>query len=235
MTTTKEQNYSTNWLNIYNSAVGKKIITGITGLGLTLFVLFHMIGNWVFLSDRQSYNQLAHWIDSLSFLLYAVELILLVAVIFHLVIGISIRLQSMRSRPEAYNQLKSAGEPSKQSLSSRSMAITGIIVLGFLVWHLWSFKFGKYYWTTIDGVVMRDLSTLISEKFHSPIYAAGYVGAISLLGIHLRHGIWSAGQSLGILSGRVSSRAYQVSWLLALAIVLGFIIVPVSVYFDLLG
>ena len=235
MTITKEQNHSINWLNFYHSAVGKKIITGITGFGLTLFVLFHMIGNWVFLSDRQAYNQLAHWIDSLSFLLYAVELILLAAVIFHIVVGISIRLQARRSRPEAYSQLKSAGNPSKQSLSSRSMAITGVIVLLFLVWHLWSFKFGKYYATTINGIAMRDLSQLVSEKFHNPVYAFGYTGAIALLGIHLRHGIWSAGQSLGVLSGGISSQFYKISWFLAIVIAIGFIVLPLSVYFNLVG
>lgn len=235
MTITKEQNQNTSWLNFYNSSVGKKIITGITGLGLSLFVLFHMVGNLVFLSDRDAYNQLAHNINSLSFLLYGVELILLVAVVFHGVVGISIRFNSKRSRPESYNKLKSAGTPSKQSISSRSMAITGIVVLGFLTWHLLSFKFGTYYSTTVNGETMRDLSRLVGEKFHNPIYAFGYGILITFLGLHLRHGIWSAGQSLGVLEGKVSYLVYKLSSLLAIAITIGFIAVPITVYFDLLG
>ncbi|VEP12917.1 putative succinate dehydrogenase, cytochrome subunit [Hyella patelloides LEGE 07179] len=225
----------TNWLNFYNSSLGKKIITGVTGLGLTLFVLFHMIANLVLLSDREAYNQLAHWLNSLSFLLYGVELILLTAVVFHIVVGISIHLKAKRSRPESYNQLESAGIPSKQSLSSRSMTITGITIIGFLVWHLLSFKFGTYYSTTIDGVAMRDLGKLVIEKFHNPVYAFGYLGFITFLGVHLRHGIWSAWQSLGVLNGRTSSLIYGVSLILAVVITLGFIALPLTIYFGVIG
>ena len=220
------------WLNFYNSSVGKKIITGITGLGLTLFVLFHMLGNLLFLSDRQYYNQFAHWLNSLSFLLYGIEFILLVAVIFHIVVGISIWFNSQRSRPVGYNELQSAGEPSKQSLSSRSMAITGLILLGFLVWHILSFKFGTYYSTTVNGVVMRDLAKLVSEKFRDPVYTFGYLGCITLLGVHLRHGIWSSWQSLGALNSRTSPAIYGLSLVLAVLIVLGFILLPLTIYFG---
>ena len=47
---------------------------------------------------------------------------------------------------------------------------------------------------------MRDLARLVGEKFHSPIYTFGYLGCLILLGIHLRHGIWSGLQSLGVLN-----------------------------------
>lgn len=224
-----------NWLSFYDSSLGKKIITGITGLGLTLFVLFHMMGNLVLLSDRTAYNQLAHWLNSFGFLLYGVELILLIAVIFHLIVGITIRVQARRSRSVAYEQLKSAGAPSKQSLSSRSMAITGLIVLTFLVLHLQTFKFGTYYSTTVNGIVMRDLARLVSEKFQQGIYTFSYVGFITFLGVHLRHGIWSAGQSLGLLKGRTSSFVYGMSLLCAVLISLGFIVIPGAIYFDLIN
>jgi succinate dehydrogenase / fumarate reductase, cytochrome b subunit len=230
MTITKQS--TTNWLNFYNSSLGKKIITGITGLGLILFVFLHMSGNLLLISDREAYNQLGNWIESLSFLLYGVELTLLIVAVFHIVVGITIRLNTKRSRPVEYNQIKSIGEPSKQSLSSRSMAITGVIVLGFLIWHLLSFKFGNYYSTTINGVPMRDLSRLVVEKFHSPVYTFGYLGAIALLGLHLRHGFWSVWQSLGVLNGQNSSWIYQISLLFAVITTLGFILVPLVIYFN---
>jgi succinate dehydrogenase / fumarate reductase, cytochrome b subunit len=230
MTITKER--TTNWLDFYNSSLGKKIITGITGLGLILFVSFHMLGNLLLLSDREAYNQLGKSIESLSFLLYGVELTLLTVTVFHIVVGIAIRLKTLRTRPVGYDRIKSVGEPSKQSLSSRSMAITGVIILGFLIWHLASFKFGTYYSTTINGVPMRDLSRLVVEKFHSPIYTLGYLGAIALLGVHLRHGFWSAWQSLGVLNGRNSNLIYQTSLLFAILTTLGFILVPLVIYFG---
>ena len=222
-------------INFYNSPIGKKIITGITGLGLSLFVLFHMAGNLTLLASSEAYNKLAHFLDSLGILLYAIEFILLGLAIFHLVIGISIRLNTIKARPIGYTQIKSAGDPSKQSISSRSMAITGSILLGFLILHLASFKFGTYYTTVIDGVEMRNLSRLVIEKFHNPVYAFGYAGVMIVLALHLRHGIWSAWQSIGLLNSKVSPFVYAIALILAILIATGFIVLPLSIFFGFVG
>lgn len=221
-------------IEFYTSPIGKKIITGITGLGLSLFVLFHMVGNLTLLVSSQSYNQLAHWLDSLGILFYLVEFILLGLAIFHIVVGIKIRLNNLQARPVSYSYvLKSAGEPSKQSLSSRSMAVTGLILLAFLVWHLATFKFGVYHSTFINGLEMRDLASLVVEKFKSPLYAFGYAGIMILLAVHLRHGIWSAWQSIGVLNSKISSGVYALSLILAILIAIGFVVLPLSIYFGM--
>ena len=222
-------------VNFYTSPVGKKIITGITGLGLTLFVLVHMVGNLTLFAGSKAYNQLAHFIDSLGILLYLIELILLAIAIFHLVVGITIRLNTLKARPVAYSQLKSIGTPSKQSISSRSMLITGMVLLGFLALHLATFKFGVYYSTMINGVEMRDLSSLVIEKFHNPVYAFGYAGVMILLALHLRHGIWSAWQSIGVLNSKISPVVYAIALILAILIAVGFIALPLAIYFNLLN
>ncbi|MBW4532905.1 MAG: succinate dehydrogenase cytochrome b subunit [Pleurocapsa minor HA4230-MV1] len=222
-------------VNFYTSPIGKKIITGITGLGLTLFVLVHLVGNLTLFAGSKAYNQLAHFIDSLGILLYLIEFSLLAIAIFHVVVGISIRLNTLKARPVAYSQLKSVGTPSKQSISSRSMLITGMVLLGFLVLHLATFKFGVYYSTMINGVEMRDLSSLVMEKFHDPVYAFGYAGVMIVLALHLRHGIWSAWQSIGVLNSKISPVVYAIALILAILIALGFIALPVAIYFNLLN
>ena len=222
-------------INFYNSPIGKKIITGVTGLGLSLFVLFHMAGNLTLLTSSKAYNQLAHFINSWGIILYIVEFTLLGLTIFHVIVGISIKLNTLQARPIGYVQLKSAGEPSKQSMSSRSMLITGLVLLGFLVWHLATFKFGNYSSTVIDGVEMRDLSSLVSEKFQNPIYAFGYTGVMIMLAFHLRHGIWSAWQSIGLLNSKISPAVYAIALVLAILMAIGFIILPLSIYFGLLN
>ena len=221
-------------INFYTSPIGKKIITGVTGLGLSLFVLFHMAGNLTLLTSSKAYNQLGHLINSWGSILYIVEFTLLGLTIFHVIVGISIKLNTLQARPIGYTQLKSAGEPSKQSMSSRSMLITGVVLLGFLVWHLATFKFGNYYSTVIDGVEMRDLSSLVIEKFQNPSYAFGYTGVMIMLGFHLRHGIWSAWQSIGLLNSKISPAVYAIALILAMLMALGFIILPLSIYFGLL-
>lgn len=222
-------------ISFYTSPIGKKIITGITGLGLSLFVLFHMTGNLTLFAGSQAYNQFAHALESTGFLLYGIELILLAIAIFHAVVGITIRLNSLKARPEGYSQLRSIGKPSKQSISSRSMLITGSILLGFLVLHLSTFKFGAYYSTEINGVEMRDLSSLVIEKFRQPLYAFGYAGVMIMLLSHLRHGIWSAWQSIGVLDYKLSPAVYTLALVLAILIAIGFIALPLSVYFGFIG
>ncbi len=222
-------------ISFYNSPIGRKIITGITGLGLSLFVLVHMVGNLTLLASSKAYNQLAHFIDRLGVLLYGVEFLLLGLAIFHIIVGISIRLNTLKARPIGYQELKSAGDPSKQSISSRSMAITGAILLGFLVLHLASFKFGTYYTTVIDGVEMRNLSRLVIEKFHNPVYAFGYAGVMVMLALHLRHGIWSAWQSIGLLNSKISPLVYAIALVLAVSIAIGFIVLPLSIFWGFIS
>ncbi len=222
-------------INFYTSPIGKKIITGITGLGLSLFVLFHAGGNLTLLASTKAYNQLAHFLESLGVLLYLIEFILLGLGIFHAVVGIRIKLNSLQARPVDYSQLKSAGDPSKQSFSSRTMMITGTILLGFLVLHLATFKFGTYYTTVIDGVEMRNLSRLVIEKFHYPQYAFGYTGVMVMLAVHLRHGLWSAWQSIGVLNSKVSPLIYTFALVLAILIAIAFIILPLSIYFGMIS
>ncbi len=219
--------------NFFYSSVGKKILTGITGLGLTLFVCFHLLANLVLFAGPDAYNQLAHFLDSWGFLLLIVELILLVTVIVHAWLGIVIRIRSERSRPIKYKMLKSAGKPSKQTLSSGSMIITGLVLLVFLVSHLSTFKFGTHYMTSVNGVAMRDLAKLVIETFRNPVYTFGYLGVMVLLGLHLRHGFWSAWQSLGVLRSPWSSLVYAIAFVLALLIAIGFLVLPLAIFFDL--
>ncbi|MDJ0690565.1 MAG: succinate dehydrogenase cytochrome b subunit [Xenococcaceae cyanobacterium MO_188.B32] len=222
-------------IKFYNSSLGKKIITGVTGLGLSLFVLFHMTGNLVLLTDSEAYNQLAHFLNSLGILLYLVEFILLGLVVFHVAIAISIQINKQQARPLNYEQITSIGNPSKQSISSRTMIFTGLILLVFLVFHLLTFKFGTYYSTVINGVEMRDLARLVIEKFQSPVYTFSYVGVMIFLGFHLRHGVWSAFQSIGAMNARFSPLIYTFALILAVLISGGFLVLPLAIYGGIIG
>ena len=79
---------------------------------------------------------------------------------------------------------------------------------------------------------MRDIARLVTEKFQSPWYTFGYVGAMLLLGIHLRHGVWSAFQSLGATNPRLTPVIYSVGALLAILIAAGFFILPLWIFFT---
>jgi succinate dehydrogenase / fumarate reductase cytochrome b subunit len=192
-----------------------------------------MLGNLQFLVSDNAYNEYAHFLMSFGAILYVVEAILLLFLLTHAVIGVNIWLGKQRARGTAYLKFQSAGEPSRQTVSSRSMIVTGIILAAFLVLHLLSFKYGAYMEVTIDGVVMRDLAILMREKFQEPLYAFGYPAVVLLLAVHLRHGIWSAFQSLGAMRPSIAPLFYTIGGLLGLGIAIGYLVVPLAIYFNM--
>ena len=213
------------------TTVGKKIIMALTGLFLVVFVIEHMIGNLIFLAGSDAFNTYSHKLLSLGPLIWIIELILLAAFVFHAFYGISITLYNNQARPVKYRRLKSAGKPSRKTISSTTMIYTGAIVLIFLIIHLKSFKYGTYYSTVVDGVEMRDLYKLMLEKFTTPLYTFGYVAVMVLLGFHLRHGFWSAFQSLGANHPRYYRAIYILGVIIAILLAVGFIFVPMWIYF----
>ncbi len=229
--------FSNRFRLIVASSVGRKVLTGITGLGLALFVLVHMVGNLTFFSSNtNAYNAYSHALISLGPLFYAIELGLLAFVLVHIVVGIKIYIGKKAARPVDYSEYRSAGEPSKQSLSSRTMILTGAVLLVFTVLHLVSFKYGpgiaEGYVVNVEGESMRDLRRLLIEKFQSPLYAFGYPAVMILLGFHLRHGIWSALQSLGAMNPRLTPAVYAAGGVLAALIAVGFLILPLWIFFG---
>ena len=216
--------------SLAQSPIGKKLITGVTGLGLVAFVIVHLLGNLTLFFSASAYNQIAYVVEKLGPLTYLIEGALLAIALLHIHIGTQIYLGKRKARPVEYAEYASAGEPSRQSLSSRTMIFSGLLIGVFLIFHLATFKFGPYY--QLPGSGHRDLSRLVFETFHKPTYTAGYVVILSLLGLHLRHGLWSALQSIGIAT---KPATYVMSAVLGSAIALGFIGLPLSIYFGLIG
>jgi succinate dehydrogenase / fumarate reductase, cytochrome b subunit len=216
-------------VSLYRSSIGRKLLTGITGLGLVMFVVVHLLGNLTLFFSASAYNNLAHAIEQLGWLTYAIEVLLLAIALLHITVGIRIHIGTHQARPVGYTEYASAGEPSRQTLSSRTMIFSGLVLGVFLVAHLATFKFGPYY--ILPDSSGRDLSRLVIETFHKPGYTAGYVGVMSVLGLHLRHGFWSALQSVGIAT---KPAMYAASAVIGGAIALGFIGLPLSIYLNLL-
>ncbi len=220
-------------LGLYSSPVGRKLTTGITGVALVLFVFFHMMGNLSYFAiEPDAYNLYSNFLLSLGPLLYVVELFLLAFFIFHVTMGISIWLRSRKARKASYGKYETKGQPSLQGVSSRSMAITGLVLLVFVVIHLASFKFGPYYETTIAGESVRDLRRLLEENFAKPTYAFGYTAVMLVLALHLRHGIWSSLQSLGAMKPKLTPLIYGIGTIIGLLIAIGFLVLPLYIYFT---
>jgi succinate dehydrogenase / fumarate reductase cytochrome b subunit len=78
---------------------------------------------------------------------------------------------------------------------------------------------------------MRDLYRLLIEVFQSPFYTTYYVIAMAIVGLHLRHGIWSSLQSLGLIPDRWTRAVTAICYVLALAIGAGYVLIPLYIFF----
>lgn len=217
------------------SSVGKKIINGLTGLGLVVFVIIHLGGNLtLFSSDPDLFNSYAKKLHDLGFLLYVAEIGLLAVFIFHIVSAISVYISKKKARSFGYRKHGSAGGTSKKSFSSVTMIYTGLILLAFVIWHVISLKFGpgieQGYITVIKGETSRDLHRLVYEYFANPINVSLYVFVMILLGFHLRHGFWSAFQSLGANHPKYTPVINSVGYILAVVLAAGFLLIPIWIF-----
>ncbi|HBQ61331.1 MAG TPA: hypothetical protein DD671_17390, partial [Balneolaceae bacterium] len=188
-----------------NSQVGRKFMTGITGIGLMLFLIGHLAGNLTIFGESQAFNVYTHTLESLGPLLYVIEAGLVFFFLYHAILGISIWRQKKKARPEGYDTYQTKGGPSHQSLASRSMIISGTVLLVFLVFHIMHFKYGLFspdegtvILESAGGVEARDLRALVIAEFQNPLVAFGYIAVMALAILHLAHGAWSAFTSLGM-------------------------------------
>lgn len=217
-------------LKAINSQVGRKIMTGITGIGLMLFLIGHLGGNLTIFGEADAFNEYTKGLSDLGPLLYVIEAGLAFFFLYHTVLGISIWWNRRKARPEGYKKYQTKGGPSHQTLASKSMIYTGIIILIFLVLHIIHFKFGPEYTTMLNGEEARDLRRLVIEEFQKTWVVVGYVGVLSLLILHLSHGAWSAFTSLGMKHGETSKKIQLGAYAFAIILMLGFIFIPLYIY-----
>lgn len=218
--------------NYFRSSVGRKQIMAISGLGLCVFVLTHLLGNLTILVSGDTFNQYAHTLTSTK-LIYLAEAGLAATFLVHIVLAIVLTRENRKARPDRYYMKVDTGRGATKA--SSSMIISGMILLVFLIIHIWGLKFGEVYETEVMGTPMRDLYKLTVETFKNPMYTAFYVIVVTILGFHLRHGFSSAFQSLGFNHPKYKEKLQTAGKIFGFLIAGGFSIVPLYVYFFVQG
>lgn len=222
-------------LSIFNTTLGRKLITGLSGLGLVGFVLGHLAGNLSLFFGAGAFNAYAHKLESLGPILWVIEIGLLAVFVFHIIFAISVTAQNKAARKHSYVEKANAGNPSRKNISSQTMIYTGLVLALFTVVHVWMFKYGpglsQGYAFELHGEQTRDLYRLVVEKFKNPLIVGAYSAVMILLASHVRHGFWSAFQSLGAYHPRYTPLIQTLGILLATLFGLGFLALPIYVYF----
>ncbi len=209
--------------NYIGTTLGRKYIVGITGVFWALFVMLHMLGNLLVFAGAEVYNKYSHALISNPFI-YAIEFILVILISFHIILALSLKVRNLRANPTKYAVLPSKAKSA--TVSSRTMAYSGLALLGFIIWHIATFKYGPLYSVTYGGVEMRDLFKLVEGAFKQPMYLGLYALSMFLVGSHLIHGIKASFQTFGLLHPRYNSFIQKFGCTYAIVVALGFILPP---------
>jgi succinate dehydrogenase / fumarate reductase cytochrome b subunit len=209
------------------STVGKKIVMAVTGILLFAFVIGHLLGNLQVFEGPAKLNAYGAFLHSIGEFLWPVRIILLIAVTLHIVATVQLALRKKRARPIEYSVKKAIAS----SYASRTMYWSGPIVLAFIIFHLLHLTAGYIHpgAAYIEGDVYHN----VVSGFQVWWVSLSYIVAISLLGLHLRHGLWSMFQTLGIHQPQYTLRFKKAAMVIALLITLGYISIPISVLLGL--
>jgi len=221
-------------MSLSTSSITKKIWMSLMGLFLMTFLVVHLVINLLLVFDpgRELFNQAAHFMGT-NPAIQIFQWVLFAGFAAHIVLGIVLQIQNWMARPKGY-KMKALSE---DSFFSKYMIHTGVIILIFLVIHFGNFfikakVFHEINFIDIGGVEVEDMGLLVQSLFQLPLYVFGYVIALLILGFHLDHAFQSAFQSLGLNHHKYTPCIKNFGHLFAVAITLGYIFIPLFIYFS---
>lgn len=224
--------------NIFGSSLGKKYIMAVTGLALFGFVVMHLLGNLQVFLGPEALNRYGHFLQSTPELIWPARLGLLCLVVLHIVAAVKLSRENKAARPIPYAQY----EVVAASYASRTMLMSGLIVLAFILYHLLHFTLqipginftGQDFRTLQDAQARHDVYQMMVIGFKQPLVAGFYMLAIGLLCLHLSHGVSSLFQSLGWKKQSYRSVIDGFAKGAAAAIFLGYCSIPAAVQLGIL-
>ena len=214
--------------NFYRSTIGKKAVMAATGVFLFGWIFLHMVGNLKLYMGPVHFNEYAHWLRALGTpampetgALWAMRLLLLLAVVLHIHSAYSLTMISREARPIAYRQHRHVAS----SYSARTMRWGGIIILLYIVYHLAHLTTGQAHQSFVPDDPYHNVVTGLQVWWVSAIYLVANLA----LGLHLYHGLWSMFNSLGINHPTINPWKKMFATAFALIITAGNLSFPLAV------
>lgn len=217
------------------STVTLKVTMALTGTVFALFVLVHMIGNLKIYTGAQHFDDYAHWLRTLAEPLLPYEgalwlfrLVLLTCLVLHVGASLVLVVRSRRAR----GRFRRTGM-GRRRLPATLMPWTGLVLLAFIVVHILDLTTGTRP-VAPDGFepATRDASFAhhnLVESFQRWPMALFYIVAMLVLGLHLVHGLWTLAADYGV-TGRRTRRVWALlALVVAAAVMLGNLSIPVAV------
>jgi succinate dehydrogenase / fumarate reductase, cytochrome b subunit len=210
--------------NFYASSIGRKVIMASTGLLLMVFLIVHLgLNATIFVGDRGIlFDRTADFLHN-NWGLHIIEALVFTGFILHIWQGISLTLQnrSKRTTPYAVNPVSLA--------SGRSMGILGVMILAFLLLHLYQFWLPNALGLNDPSQSLyRIMASTLSQWWVMLIYVSGCFAVAA----HLFHGWRSASITFG-LTDRTIQLLSIVGIGLAIAVPFGLATIPIALFISL--
>jgi succinate dehydrogenase / fumarate reductase, cytochrome b subunit len=222
----------TRFFGHFQSSVGTKGIVAVTGLGLVVFVVFHMLGNLQVFEGPQALNTYAAFLRDLPIMLWTFRIGLLGIAVVHVTLAIRLSLNNRRARPIAY----AIHGYRRASIASRTMAASGILLLVFLVFHLLHLTagvIGPASADRIDAEGHRDVYGTLIHAFQNPLMVAVYLAGQVGLVFHLSHAVSSSVQTLGFEHAALDRLFTAAGPSVALLVVLGNVAIILAIFLGI--
>ena len=214
---------------LFHSSIGRKMVVAVTGLILILFLIGHLLGNLQIYLGPEWINGYSQHLRDLGPLLWAIRLFLLVTVLLHIYFTLLLAIENRRARPERYKKKENV----KATWASRHMAVSGLVVLAFIIYHLLHFtghNFNAHFPLLKNDPLNRfDVYSMMVYGFQNVYASAFYIVGLFLLTIHLTHGSSSLFQSLGLNDKRLTPRLAFAGRVFAWLLFIGYASIPVAV------
>lgn len=215
---------------LYRSTIGKKILMAVSGVILVGYLLTHVVANLLIFTSADALDAYAEFIKSKPFVLWPARVVLLAAALVHIVAAAQVTLRNRAARPVGYRRRS----PQASTWASRSMRIGGVVLLLFIVLHILHFTTGTLH-PTAPRFQPEHVRANVIAGFQNIWVVLGYLVAVAALALHLLHGLWSSSRTLGVKPESVAPQRRPLALAVAGFLWLGFTVIPLAVYFGLLG
>jgi succinate dehydrogenase / fumarate reductase cytochrome b subunit len=219
---------------LFRSSVGRKYVMGVTGLMLFGFVVVHMAGNLQVFLGPDPINAYAQALKSMPLVLWGARAGLLLIVGLHISAALGLARDNQRARPMKY---KSGEPPVASSYAARTIVISGLVLLAFILFHLSHFTIGLVdpdYLRLRDFYGRHDVYQMVIAGFSNPVVSIFYIVSMGLLCLHLSHGVASSFQSLGLRNQKTINGFKSAAWIIAALVFLGNCSIPVAILAGIL-
>ena len=210
-------------------SITRKLIMGLFGLFLAIFLLVHMSINLLLVvGDEGALFMKASEFMKTNWFIKVFEYVLFFGFFVHIAIGIVLTLMNWKSRPVRYL----VSNKSHTSFFSKYMFHTGVIIFIFLIFHFIHFFFVKIGWVDAPAAIDKhDFYSMAVQLFTNVWYSVIYIAFFIFLGFHLNHSIQSGLQTLGFNHNKYNKAVKIISTAYALIISVGFSIIPLYFIF----